>query len=39
MDQVIRKARIIELHPINMNREAGFDLSRLGEPLIHILKK
>jgi hypothetical protein len=26
MDRIIRKARIIELHPNIMNREAGFDL-------------
>jgi hypothetical protein len=39
MDRIIRKARIIEFHPNNMNGEAGFILQRLQEPLIHILKR
>jgi hypothetical protein len=39
MDRINKKARIIEFHPNNMNKEAGFDLRRLQEPLIHILNK
>jgi hypothetical protein len=38
MDQMIRMAIEIELHPINVNREDGFRLSRARKPLIHTLR-
>jgi hypothetical protein len=39
MDCIIREAIVIELHPNNMNREAGFCLSKTWKPLICSLKK
>jgi hypothetical protein len=39
MDQIIREARQIELHPNNINREDGFSLSRSWKPLICDLRE
>jgi hypothetical protein len=39
MDRVIREAIEMELHPISMNREDGFFLSRAWKPLICDLKE
>jgi hypothetical protein len=39
MDRIVREAIETELHPNNMNREAGFCLSKSWKPLICSLKK
>jgi len=36
---VIRGAIEIEMHPNNMNRDGGFNLSKLWKPLIQKLKE
>jgi hypothetical protein len=39
MDQMVREAVEIELHPNNMNRDVGFCLSKSWTPLICFLKR
>ena len=39
MDQIVKEAIEIQLHPEHFNKESGFILSRTWQPVISLLKQ
>jgi hypothetical protein len=39
IDRLVKEATEINLHPSNLNRDGGFNLSRAWQPLTNMLKQ